>query len=209
MNIILIMIGLSGTIALICYFIDDILDSKIMLFYKMELDNNFIIKLVEELEIKGIEFCIGHGIPIYYHAKSPEKCTYAGQIVYYYNRIKDTFQDYEIRINYKSLDIAYAGSELTMEKRLTKTSIVRVIFHEIGHYLELEEKGTTTEEGADLYGSRLMASYCDDDKFQFLNTATSIFLTKDSEKLKEKEFIKNKMLFKKIKKLYKEYKEAV
>ena len=209
MNIILIIVGLIGIIALISYFIEDIVDSKIMLFYKMELDNNFIIKLVEELEKKGIEFCIEHGIPIYYHVKSPENCTYAGQIVYYYNKIKDTFQDYEIRVNYKSLDIAHAGTELTLEKRITKTSIVSVIFHEIGHYLELEEKGTTTEEGADLYGSRLMASYCDDVKFQFLNTATSIFRTKDSEKLEAKEFIKNKMLFKGIKKLYKEYKEVL
>lgn len=202
-----ILIALYG-FATIIFLYHDIKSDKMLLYYKMCLDNKFVVHLASKLERKGIEFCLKHSIPIHYLIENSPDITYAGQIRYRYNRITKDHFDFEIVINYKALSDAIKSNELDMSLRIEQVSRTATIFHEIGHYLEVTNIGNTTEIGADLQGNKLMASYCDDVMFKFLALSSSLFKLKENE-LVDEDLVNNKIQFDELKYIYSEYKRNV
>ncbi len=187
---------------------NNIKSDKSLLFYKMCLDDLFVVYLIKKLEKKGIEFCLEHGIPIHYMMESPPEITYAGQIRYKYNRYTDKNTDFDIIINYNCNKDTYMNLDSKFQERIKAIGVVSVIFHEIGHYLEIIKYGKTTEIGADLQGNRLMTSYCDDVVFKFLSLASTIFNLKDGE-ITDEDIINNNILFDELKYVYEGYKKNV
>ncbi len=177
--------------------------NKFIHFYKMVLDNNFITSLVIDFERLGIEFCLNNNIPIHYMFDSPPDCTYAGQIRYVHDNFTNENYNFNIVINCsRNQEIKHDDKELV--NRIELVSRIKTIFHEIGHYSEIQKTKSTTEEGADSYGMELLKSYCDNPVLiKFLNLATSMF---DADNNNEKEFIFDKKAFNEIKTIYTKYK---
>lgn len=192
----------------IIYLYHDLKDNKMLMYYRMCLDDKFIVHLASKLERKGIEFCLKHNIPIHYLIETSADITYAGQIRYRHNKITNDHSDFEIVINYKALSDSIKSNEPNMILRIAQVTRTATIFHEIGHYLEVTKLGNTTETGADLQGNILMASYCDDTTFKFLALASSLFKLKEKE-LVDEDLVNNKMQYDELKYIYSEYKRNV
>jgi len=113
--------------------------------------NDFIQPLLKKMEEGLLKFCLDNNIPVISVLNPPSDTDWAGIITY--RNVNGKVFDPDIKLNMKFYNI----------KDGLTAMYIHTLAHEVGHYLELVEKGVTTEDGADLRGAQKAIEYLADE----------------------------------------------